>query len=111
MYVDDDKDKEILKELQAPFDESLMKWSPVGGTGRAANKEKDYFDQVVYAQRLDDVLGSGWSSRNTADGVEITITLTGRQAISRFGTSFIEICEMFGVGRYVNHIPWRDKTP
>ncbi len=101
-----EKVDKIMEKLQAPFDEELMKWR---GVVYPEDEEEAYFDDSVYAQRLDEVLGFSWQSERDGNTCKITIQISTSKSITRMGENFIEACEMFGVGRYVHNISRRKK--
>lgn len=72
-----------------------------------AADEIAYFAPSVYQERLDEVLAHNWESVRDGSDIRITLHLHCGQSINRTGKSFIEACEMFGVGRYVHDIPPR----
>lgn len=118
-------DKEILKQLSAPFHPSRITWKP-----QAMTKDKQkamavaYADPRAYQDRLDDVCGLDWSVSYTPWGDKIIchVTING---ITRSSTgeassdserseiagtaaesqAFKRACAMFGLGRYLYNLP------
>lgn len=116
---------EILQELQKPFRPQDVYWKP-GSVSKEGTKALalPYATLRAYQQRLDTICGGDWSVTYTPWGDriichltlhEVTRSSTGeadsQQERSEIaGTSaeaqaFKRTCSMFGLGRYLYHLP------
>ena len=116
---------EILQELQQPFRPSDVYWKP-GSVSKEGTKALalPYATLRAYQQRLDTICGADWSVTYTPWGDRIICHLTlhgvirsstgeadNQQERSEIaGTSaeaqaFKRACSMFGLGRYLYHMP------
>lgn len=126
----DNKMNYLLDELSKPFHPSRITWRPGALTGR---KDKAlalaYADLRAYQNRLDETCGMDWSVSYTPWGDRIICHLT-INGITRSSTgepdsdserseiagttaeaqAFKRACAMFGLGRYLYHLPsvWVD---
>lgn len=128
--MSNDKMNQTLDELSQPFHPSRITWRPGALTGK---KDKAlalaYADLRAYQNRLDEVCGMDWSVSYTPWGDRIICHLT-INGITRSSTgepdsdserseiagttaeaqAFKRACAMFGLGRYLYHLPtlWVD---
>ena len=88
--------EEYIKKLQEPFDEKYR------DTKKAGLASVYQFPDAVYEQRLDDVFGLNWDYEIKGGGYRIAARVpTADQTIVREGSTFIDACVKFGVGRYL----------